>query len=72
MARGLVILLVGDDCKDMPKYLGHNKEYEFEIIFGLSTDTDDTMGIVEDVKEYDENDINIFCNKIFFRIFSNL
>jgi tRNA pseudouridine(55) synthase len=46
MARGLLYLLVGDECKDMPFYNNHNKEYEFEIIFGLSTDTDDTLGII--------------------------
>jgi tRNA pseudouridine55 synthase len=55
MARGQLLLLVGDECKDMPKYLTHNKEYQFEIIFGLSTDTDDPLGIINniDLVDYD-------------------
>lgn len=46
MARGQLLLLVDDECKEMPKYLTHNKEYKFEIMFGLSTDTDDPLGIL--------------------------
>ncbi len=53
MARGQLLLLVNDECKDMPKYLTHNKEYKFEIIFGLSTDTDDPLGILSDVNNND-------------------
>ncbi len=64
MARGLVLLLVGDECKNMDKYLGYNKEYEFEIIFGLSTDTDDPMGIIGTPIIYDEKEIEYYCDKI--------
>jgi tRNA pseudouridine55 synthase len=64
MARGLVLLLVGDECKNMDKYLGYNKEYEFEIIFGLSTDTDDPMGIIGTHTIYDEKEIEYYCDKI--------
>jgi tRNA pseudouridine(55) synthase len=64
MARGLVLLLVGDECKNMDKYLGYNKEYEFEIIFGLSTDTDDPMGIINNLYYYDEKKIEYYCDKI--------
>lgn len=73
MARGLVLLLAGDECKKMPEYLGHSKEYEFEIIFGISTDTDDPMGIIENIINidpkghiinYKETDINIYFDKI--------
>ncbi len=49
MARGQLLLLVDDECKDMPKYLTHNKEYKFEIIFGLSTDTDDPLGMINNI-----------------------
>ena len=64
MARGQVLLLVGDECKNMDKYLGHMKEYEFEIIFGLSTDTDDPMGILSLVSYYKEDEIKEYCEKI--------
>ena len=64
LARGLVLLLVGDECKNMDKYLGTIKEYEFEILFGLSTDTDDPMGIIENIHEYNEDDIIYYYQKI--------
>jgi tRNA pseudouridine(55) synthase len=63
MARGQVLLLVGDECKNMEKHLGYIKEYEFEIIFGLSTDTDDPMGILS-LEYYKEDEIKEYCKKI--------
>ncbi len=45
MARGEIMLLIGDECKMMDIYNKKNKTYTFEIIFGLSTDTDDVMGL---------------------------
>ena len=45
MARGIVMLLSGNECKMMDIYNKKNKTYTFEIIFGLSTDTDDVMGL---------------------------
>jgi tRNA pseudouridine(55) synthase len=64
MARGLVLLLVGDECKKMDKYLSTVKEYEFEILFGLSTDTDDPMGLLEHIYYYDELEVKYYVNKI--------
>ncbi len=64
MARGQVLLLVGNNCKDMSKYLGCNKEYEFEILFGLSTDTDDPLGLVNNYYEYNKDEVNTYINKI--------
>ncbi len=64
MARGLVLLLVGDECKKMDDYLSTIKEYEFEILFGLSTDTDDVLGIFENINEYNENDVNYYYEQI--------
>lgn len=47
MARGKIILLKDKDCKDMSKYLKLNKIYEFEIILGIKTSSDDPLGIIE-------------------------
>ena len=58
MARGLVYLLVGDNCKDMEKHLQHKKEYQFEILFGLSTDTDDPLGIINNHIVVNYEDVN--------------
>ncbi len=45
MAEGKLLILIGDECKEKEKYLGFDKEYEVEIVFGISTDTYDALGI---------------------------
>ena len=47
MARGKMLVLEGNECKQMMNYLNNNKSYEFIIVFGMSTDTDDIMGLFE-------------------------
>ena len=49
LAEGVLLILVGDECKDKERYLGLNKEYEVEIVFGISTDTHDALGLVTEV-----------------------
>jgi tRNA pseudouridine55 synthase len=46
MAEGLMVVLVGEECKNKEKYLGFNKTYEFKILVGFSTDTYDLLGLV--------------------------
>jgi tRNA pseudouridine(55) synthase len=45
MAEGLLIALVGEECKKKDEYLGLDKEYIFEVLFGIQTDTYDILGI---------------------------
>lgn len=47
MAEGLLLLLVGDECKKREEYLGLDKVYETEILFGVGTDTGDLLGKVK-------------------------
>ena len=47
MARGKVILLYDDECKNISKYKHFKKTYQFEIIMGIQTDSDDPLGIIE-------------------------
>jgi len=49
MAEGALLLLVGDECKSKEKYLGLDKEYEVEVLFGLETDTQDVLGMIRRV-----------------------
>ncbi|MEI6581169.1 MAG: hypothetical protein WCO07_03300 [bacterium] len=44
MASGLLLVLTGEETKNKEKYLNLEKEYEFEILFGFSTDTYDILG----------------------------
>ena len=60
MARGEILILIGDECKNINKYLNLKKTYQFEIIFGLQTDSDDPLGLLEniDFNKTDESIIN--------------
>lgn len=47
MAEGLLIVLVGN-TRQREKYLSLDKTYEFEVLWGLSTDTYDILGLITD------------------------
>ena len=47
MAEGVLLVLAGDECKNKEKYLGLNKEYEIEVLFGFETDTYDILGFIQ-------------------------
>lgn len=61
MAEGVLVALVGDETKNREAYTDLPKEYSFEWIFGLSTDTYDLLGlpekIDEDFAEPDEDEV---------------
>lgn len=46
MAEGLLVCLVGEENKKQQQYQKLEKEYEFEVLFGVSTDTYDVMGLL--------------------------
>ena len=46
MAEGLLLVLRGDACKERDKYQRLPKTYEIEVLFGVSTDTYDTLGLI--------------------------
>lgn len=45
MASGKLLVLLGDECRKREQYIGLDKEYEIEVVLGLSTDTGDTLGL---------------------------
>lgn len=55
MAEGILVLLVGEENKNRDKYLGLDKQYETEIIFGVSTDTFDSLGLISEKNQKDIN-----------------
>lgn len=66
MARGKILLLCDKECKDMNKYNKFNKTYEFEIIFGIKTYSDDPLGFIEEI---DMTNIPFYkINNIFNKI----
>jgi|UniRef100_A0A6C0IT38 tRNA pseudouridine(55) synthase len=57
MARGQMLFLGDELCKKMDNYRSSQKIYQFEICFGLQTDTDDPLGIIENYKTKFDIDI---------------
>ena len=51
MASGKLIILCDDESKNRSAYDSLDKEYEFEVLFGCSTDTGDVLGIPVPVPE---------------------
>jgi len=51
LASGKLLVLVGEECKKQHKYMGLDKEYEFEVLLGMTTDTGDVLGMGELGKE---------------------
>ncbi len=64
-AEGLLLILVGEECKKKDSYTSLSKTYQAEILFGVSTDSYDLLGIptvgrqsvglLEKVSEYLKN-----------------
>ena len=65
LAEGELIILIGDECKRKEIYLGFDKEYEVEILFGISTDTHDALGLVTKVSDPDVSAIHVLENMTF-------
>lgn len=44
MASGKLLVLIGEECKKQSEYHDLDKEYEFSVLFGISSDTGDVLG----------------------------
>lgn len=44
MASGKLLIVIGDECKVQEKYHNLDKQYEFSVLFGVSSDTADVLG----------------------------
>lgn len=47
MAEGLLLVLSGEKNKERESYTGLGKDYEFEFILGVDTDTHDVLGLCD-------------------------
>lgn len=48
MASGLLLVLIGEECKKQTEYHNLDKEYQVGILFGVETDSGDVLGIVRE------------------------
>lgn len=51
LAEGELLVLIGEECKQKDDYLGLDKEYIVDVLFGVSTDTGDVLGVIKEVGE---------------------
>ena len=58
MAEGELLLLYNENCKNMNKYLSHNKTYQFTVLWGFKTSSDDTLGIINNTKLITDTNID--------------
>lgn len=49
LAEGVLLLLVEPETKNAKKYQKLDKEYEFEVLFGVRTDSYDVLGVVQEI-----------------------
>jgi tRNA pseudouridine(55) synthase len=47
MASGKLLILIGEECKHQEKYHALDKEYIFEVMLGVGSDTGDMLGLLE-------------------------
>jgi len=45
MATGKLLILIGEECKRKESYTALDKEYEFEVLFDIGSDTGDVLGM---------------------------
>ncbi|MFZ2621256.1 MAG: hypothetical protein WAX85_03075 [Minisyncoccia bacterium] len=66
MAEGLLLILSGEELKNKDKYLDLKKTYEFEILWGFTTDTLDVLGLVLDSSDIfpPESEIKNYLKKM--------
>lgn len=57
LAKGVVLIITGEDSDNKERYIQEQKEYEFEMVLGFSTDTHDGMGIIERIEKQEDLDL---------------
>jgi tRNA pseudouridine55 synthase len=55
MAEGVMLLIVEPETKNREKYQKLDKEYEFDVLFGVGTDTYDVLGLIQNLKVKNQN-----------------
>ncbi len=59
MAEGVLVVLTGEKNKEREAYTGLDKDYEFEFVLGLETDTFDVLGKIVHVTAKDATEKEI-------------
>lgn len=71
MARGIIPVLFGEECKNMHNYTNLSKTYEVKVMIGYKTDSDDVLGILEPQDKNNSYINNLDSNTISSHEFIN-
>ncbi len=47
LASGRLLILIGDTCKDQEHYHAFDKEYQFTVLLGVCSDSEDVLGMIK-------------------------
>ncbi len=61
LASGLLLVLIGEECKNQTNYHNLDKEYEFEVLFDVFSDSGDVLGLIEKTSK-NSTDLNLIKN----------
>jgi len=64
MAEGYVIFLLNNDVSNMSYYMNANKEYTFNLTIGISTDSNDILGLFDSINLLNHKSLYLNLNKI--------
>ena len=53
MARGIVPILIDEECLNIKSHLYSNKVYQVKIIIGIKTDSDDVLGLITKFSKFE-------------------
>ena len=65
MARGIIPVLFGEECKNMHLYTNLSKTYEVKVMIGYKTDSDDVLGILEKQDSYESHTYHLDTKTYF-------
>ena len=70
MAKGQLLLLFDEDCKLMIHFLEKRKVYQWDILWGIKTDTEDALGLITNEKKIDFNESDY--NRNYKKLYRNI
>lgn len=56
LAEGVLVVLLEDENKKIGQYMGFDKEYNAEILFGFSSDSHDVLGMAKKINIFEINE----------------
>lgn len=59
MASGKLLVLIGEECKHQEKYHSLDKTYIFSVLFGVSSDSGDVLGLLNEAENKEVTEVSL-------------